>query len=209
MAPRSGCRFNAAGDDAERAIDDIRHFQQNETFRLLLKDIAGLLPLEILSDHLSALADAVVESRFTPAARGKTARLGTSRRHCLWPLGRQGARLRQRSGPDLLMPDDAVEHRDQLTRVAQRLQSWLTTMTAAGAPTTSMSGLRPDGAAGLLLSTVSAFAEYQRDKAWTWEHQALTRARLPPAMPQPASSLNVSATRSSPGRATGRSCAPT
>ena len=54
-------RFAEAGDDAERAIDTIRHFQQGETFRLLLKDIAGLLPLETLSDHLSALADAVVE----------------------------------------------------------------------------------------------------------------------------------------------------
>ena len=54
-------RFAEAGDDAERAIDAIRHFQQGETFRLLLKDIAGLLPQETLSDHLSALADAVVE----------------------------------------------------------------------------------------------------------------------------------------------------
>ena len=61
LAARAGRPFCDAGDDAERAIDDIRHFQQNESFRLLLKDIAGLLPLEILSDHLSALADAVVE----------------------------------------------------------------------------------------------------------------------------------------------------
>jgi len=76
------------------------------------------------------------------------------------------------------MPDDAVAYRDQLTRVAQRLQSWLLTMTAAGRAYDIDVRLRPDGAAGLLLSTVSAFAEYQREKAWTWEHQALTRARF-------------------------------
>ena len=76
-----------------------------------------------------------------------------------------------------LMPDDAVEERDQLTRVAQRLQNWLVTLTAAGRAYDIDVRLRPDGIAGLLLSTVSAFAEYQQEKAWTWEHQALTRAR--------------------------------
>ena len=172
-------RFNAAGDDAERAIDDIRHFQQNETFRLLLKDIAGLLPLEILSDHLSALADAVVE--VTLAHLLRAAKLPDSARLAVIAYGRWGGKeLGYASDLDLifLMPDDAVEHRDQLTRVAQRLQSWLTTMTAAGRAYDIDVRLRPDGAAGLLLSTVSAFAEYQRDKAWTWEHQALTRARF-------------------------------
>ena len=38
--------------------------------------------------------------------------------------------------------------------------------------------LRPDGASGLLVSTLEAFREYQQNKAWVWEHQALTRARF-------------------------------
>ncbi len=172
-------RFSDAGDDAERAIDGIRHFQQNETFRLLLKDIAGLLPLEILSDHLSALADAVVE--VTLAHLLGAAKLPPAARVAVIAYGRWGGKeLGYASDLDLifLMPDDAVEHRDALTRVAQRLQSWLTTMTAAGRAYDIDVRLRPDGAAGLLLSTVGAYAEYQRDKAWTWEHQALTRARF-------------------------------
>ena len=172
-------RFRDAGDDAERAIDDIRHFQQNESFRLLLKDIAGLLPLEILSDHLSALADAVVE--VTLAHLLRMAKLPDNARLAVIAYGRWGGKeLGYASDLDLifLMPDDAVEHRDSLTRVAQRLQSWLTTLTAAGRAYDIDVRLRPDGAAGLLLSTVNAFAEYQRDKAWTWEHQALTRARF-------------------------------
>lgn len=173
-----GARFAEAGDDAERAIDAIRHFQQGETFRLLLKDIAGLLPLETLSDHLSALADVVVD--VTLAHLIHAARLPAEARLAVIAYGRWGGKeLGYASDLDLifLMPDSAVGHRDQLTRVAQRFQSWLTTMTAAGRAYDIDVRLRPDGAAGLLLSTVSAFAEYQRDKAWTWEHQALTRAR--------------------------------
>jgi [glutamine synthetase] adenylyltransferase / [glutamine synthetase]-adenylyl-L-tyrosine phosphorylase len=76
-----------------------------------------------------------------------------------------------------LMPDDAAAFRDQLTRVAQRLQNWLTTLTPAGRAYEIDVRLRPDGVSGLLLSTMSAFATYQREKAWTWEHQAITRAR--------------------------------
>jgi [glutamine synthetase] adenylyltransferase / [glutamine synthetase]-adenylyl-L-tyrosine phosphorylase len=171
-------RFADAGDDAERAIDAIRHFQQGETFRLLLKDLAGLLPLETLSDHLSALADAVVGATLEHLLR--TAHVPPEATLAVVAYGRWGGKeLGYASDLDLifLMPDDAVAHRDQLTRVAQRLQSWLTTLTAAGRAYDIDVRLRPDGAAGLLLSTVTAFAEYQREKAWTWEHQALTRAR--------------------------------
>ena len=171
-------RFAEAGDDAERAIDAIRHFQQGETFRLLLKDIAGLLSLETLSDHLSALADAVVA--VTLARLLKAANLPDTATLAVIAYGRWGGKeLGYASDLDLifLMPDEAVEQRDQLTRVAQRLQNALITLTAAGRAYDIDVRLRPDGIAGLLLSTVTAFAEYQASKAWTWEHQAITRAR--------------------------------
>lgn len=171
-------RLAEAGNDAERAIDAIRHFQQAETFRLLLKDIAGLLPLETLSDHLSALADAVVD--VTLAQLLNAAKLPVEATLAVVAYGRWGGKeLGYASDLDLifLMPDEAVDHRDQLTRVAQRLQNWLITLTAAGRAYDIDVRLRPDGVAGLLLSTVAAFAEYQQEKAWTWEHQALTRAR--------------------------------
>ena len=172
-------RFADAGADAERAIDAIRHFQQEETFRLLLKDIAGLLPLETLSDHLSALADVVVDVTLQHLLAA--ANLPDSARLAVIAYGRWGGKeLGYASDLDLifLMPDDAAAHRDQLTRIAQRLQSRLTTLTAAGRAYDIDVRLRPDGVSGLLLSSVAAFAEYQREKAWTWEHQALTRARF-------------------------------
>lgn len=172
-------QFADAGTDAERALDAIRHFQQEETFRLLLKDIAGLLPLETLSDHLSALADVVVDATLQHLLT--MAKLPDSARLAVIAYGRWGGKeLGYASDLDLifLMPDDAAAHRDPLTRIAQRLQSWLTTLTAAGRAYDIDVRLRPDGVSGLLLSSVAAFAEYQREKAWTWEHQALTRARF-------------------------------
>lgn len=171
-------RLDGTHGDTERMIDEIRHFQQGETFRLLLKDIAGLLPLETLSDHLSALADTVVAMSLRRLMQD--AKLPDDARLAVIAYGRWGGKeLGYASDLDLifLMPDSAVDHREALTRVAQRLQSWLTTMTAAGRAYEIDVRLRPDGAAGLLLSTVSAFETYQREKAWTWEHQALTRAR--------------------------------
>ena len=172
-------QLQATSDDAERAIDAIRHFQQGETFRLLLKDIAGLLSVETLSDHLSALADTVVD--VTMQHLLKAAHLAETARMAVIAYGRWGGKeLGYASDLDLifLMPDEASHEREPLTRVAQRLQTWLTAMTAAGRAYDIDVRLRPDGISGLLLSSVSAFAEYQRDKAWTWEHQALTRARF-------------------------------
>jgi [glutamine synthetase] adenylyltransferase / [glutamine synthetase]-adenylyl-L-tyrosine phosphorylase len=168
----------SAGDDTERGMDAVRHFQQGETFRLLSQDIAGKLSVEALSDHLSALADVVVEATLNHLLG--LAKLPDEAKLAVIAYGRWGGKeLGYASDLDLifLMPDAAIEHRDQLTRVAQRLQSWLTTLTAAGRAYEIDVRLRPDGQAGLLLSSVSSFASYQNEKAWTWEHQAITRAR--------------------------------
>jgi glutamate-ammonia-ligase adenylyltransferase len=73
-------------------------------------------------------------------------------------------------------PDpDAREH--AYTRLAQRLNTWLTSTTAAGPLYDTDLRLRPDGAKGLLASSLRGFVRYQREHAWVWEHQALTRAR--------------------------------
>jgi glutamate-ammonia-ligase adenylyltransferase len=63
-------------------------------------------------------------------------------------------------------------------RLAQRLNTWLTSMTAAGHLYETDLRLRPDGEAGLIVSSLASFRRYQREHAWTWEHQALTRARF-------------------------------
>jgi glutamate-ammonia-ligase adenylyltransferase len=72
---------------------------------------------------------------------------------------------------------DADVAPEQYARLAQRLNTWLTSTTAAGRLYDTDFRLRPDGAAGLLVASLAAFKKYQRETAWTWEHQALTRAR--------------------------------
>jgi glutamate-ammonia-ligase adenylyltransferase len=67
---------------------------------------------------------------------------------------------------------------ERLARVAQRVITWLTSLTAAGVLYEIDVRLRPDGEKGLLVSSLNAFREYQLKRAWTWEHQALTRARF-------------------------------
>jgi [glutamine synthetase] adenylyltransferase / [glutamine synthetase]-adenylyl-L-tyrosine phosphorylase len=170
--------LDATGDDTEAGMDALRHFQQAETFRLLLKDIAGRFSIETLSDHLSALADVCVDVTLRKLLAAS--KLPMEATLTVIAYGKWGSKeLGYASDLDLifLMPDDAAAFRDQLTRVAQRLQNWLTTLTPAGRAYEIDVRLRPDGVSGLLLSTMSAFATYQREKAWTWEHQAITRAR--------------------------------
>ena len=72
---------------------------------------------------------------------------------------------------------DADVAPERYARLAQRFNTWLTSLTAAGRLYDTDFRLRPDGAAGLLVSSLAAFKKYQRETAWTWEHQALTRAR--------------------------------
>jgi glutamate-ammonia-ligase adenylyltransferase len=73
-------------------------------------------------------------------------------------------------------PDESAPER--YARLAHRLNTWLTSTTAAGRLYDTDLRLRPDGASGLVVSSLSAFCRYQREDAWTWEHQALTRARF-------------------------------
>ncbi len=171
--------LSANSNDTEAAMDALRHFQQGETFRLLLKDLGGQLTVETLSDHLSALADVCVEQTLRHLLRATD--IPDSEQPAVIAYGKWGSKELGYAGDlDLifLIPDSAAEHRDTLTRLAQRLQSWLTTLTSAGRAYDIDIRLRPDGQAGLLLSTLTAFVDYQKNKAWMWEHQALTRARF-------------------------------
>ena len=79
----------------------------------------------------------------------------------------------------IFLHDDPHEHApENYARLAQRLNHWLTTRTGAGVLFETDLRLRPDGASGLMVSSIEAFRRYQRESAWVWEHQALTRARF-------------------------------
>jgi glutamate-ammonia-ligase adenylyltransferase len=172
--------------DAERQMDALRHFRHAQTLRLLAQDLAGRLTVERLADHLSALADAILDATLTECwrqlcqAQGRPA---APPRFAVIAYGRLGGKeLGYASDLDLVFLYDVDEAdadgaRDRYARLAQRINTWLTSTTAAGQLYDTDLRLRPDGAAGLMVSSLAGFRRYQREHAWTWEHQALTRAR--------------------------------
>jgi glutamate-ammonia-ligase adenylyltransferase len=174
--------------DTEHQLDALRHFRHTQALRLLAQDLAGLLTIERLADHLSALADVILDAtvrecwRQLCEAAGRTA---GPPRFAVIAYGRLGGKeLGYASDLDLVFlyeagsdDPDADSAGDRYARLAQRVNAWLTSTTAAGQLYDTDLRLRPDGLAGLMVSSLEHFRRYQREQAWTWEHQALTRAR--------------------------------
>jgi glutamate-ammonia-ligase adenylyltransferase len=174
-------RLDDCGGDTERQLDVLRQAQQEQTFHLLAMDLQGLLPLEKLSDHLSDLADLMLRHVL------KLAWAGARKKHCDEPrfavvaYGKLGGKeLGYASDLDLifLYDDDHPDAQENYARLAQRINTMLGSYTSSGRLYETDLRLRPNGASGLLVSTVAAFEEYQLHSAWVWEHQALTRARF-------------------------------
>ncbi|MBW7900900.1 MAG: bifunctional [glutamate--ammonia ligase]-adenylyl-L-tyrosine phosphorylase/[glutamate--ammonia-ligase] adenylyltransferase [Rhodocyclaceae bacterium] len=176
-----GNQLAAHAGDAEREMDILREAHHAQVFRVLAQDLAGLQTLERISDHLSELADIIVQKTLQlvwPKIR---------QRHCETPkfavigYGKLGGKeLGYASDLDMvfLYDDDHPDAQENYARLAQRLNTWLSTQTPAGMLFETDLRLRPNGDAGLLAVTVDAFREYQLGPAWAWEHQALTRARF-------------------------------
>ena len=179
----------ALADDPERLLDHLRHFKQRHVLRFTIADLEGELPVMALSDELSALADTILAVTLDEAA--KSLDLGPGLRRgddagpavpgfCIVGYGKLGGKeLGYGSDLDIIFLYDETcpFPMDRLARVAQRVITWLTSLTAAGVLYDIDVRLRPDGEKGLLVSSLSSFREYQMKRAWTWEHQALTRAR--------------------------------
>jgi len=166
--------------DTEREMDVLRHFKQAQVFRLLVQDLEGLMSVERLSDHLSALADLILRKTLqrcwmrvaeNPTLPPRLAVIGYGK------LG--GKELGYASDLDIIfLFESGVEGApDRYARLAQRMVSWLNTLTSAGILYEIDLRLRPDGEKGLMVSSSEGFRKYQQENAWVWEHQALTRAR--------------------------------
>jgi glutamate-ammonia-ligase adenylyltransferase len=160
----------------------LREMHQAQVLRLLAQDLAGLLTVERLADHLSALADLVLEVCIEAAWQELPRRhMSGAPRFAVIAYGKLGGKeLGYASDLDIVfLYDDPNEQAQEVyARLAMRLQSWMTTRTSAGALFETDLALRPSGASGLLVSSLAAFERYQELDAWVWEHQALTRARF-------------------------------
>ena len=180
---RDALRNNLAdhAGDTEREMDILREMHHAQVFRLLAQDLAGLQSIERLSDHLTELADTLVQETL-PLVWSKI-----KNRHCELPkfavigYGKMGGKeLGYASDLDLvyLYEDADPDAPENYTRLGQRLNTWLSSQTSSGILFETDLRLRPNGDAGLLAVSVEAFRDYELKNAWTWEHQALTRARF-------------------------------
>lgn len=173
--------------DTEARMDVLRVFQHTQIFRLAAQDIAGLWTLEHLSDQLSALADLILCVTMEQIWQELPGRHRDEPRFSAIGYGKLGGKeLGYASDLDLvfLYEDDHPDAGEIYARFTRRIINWMTTQTPTGILYDIDLRLRPNGASGLLVSSVEAFEQYQRQSAWVWEHQALTRARFCAGNPQ-------------------------
>lgn len=198
---RAELRDTLAGvsdDDLESRMDLLRRFQQRAVLRVAVADVTQSMPLMVVSDRLTDIAELVLAAALDMAWAQMTARFG---RPVLADTGKcaqfaviaygklGGIELGYGSDLDLVFLYDglaeqvtdgkrSLSHQAFFLRLAQRLIHILSTRTRAGRAYEVDMRLRPSGQSGLLVSHIDAYGAYQRDAAWTWEHQALTRARF-------------------------------
>ncbi|MDB5889058.1 MAG: bifunctional glutamine synthetase adenylyltransferase/deadenyltransferase, partial [Rhodocyclales bacterium] len=173
--------LDALGDDTERQMDLMREAHHAQVFRLLNRDLAGDLTVEALSDKLSELADIVLGETLKQCWKKLVKRHADTHRFAIIGYGKLGGKeLGYASDLDIvfLHDDPDPEAQPVYARLAQRINTWISSRTSAGLLFEVDLRLRPNGDSGLLVSSVEAFEKYQRESAWVWEHQALTRARF-------------------------------
>ena len=174
-------RLTEAEPDAERQMDLLREAHHAQVFRLLIRDLTGLLPLQVLSDHLSELADIMVDQALAFAWTKVLTRHREKPAFAVISYGKLGGKeLGYASDLDMvfLYEDEAAEAEQAYSRLSTRLNTWLSAQTSAGQLFETDLRLRPNGESGLVVVSLEGFRKYQLENAWVWEHQALTRARF-------------------------------
>ncbi len=200
QAELEGTLKDIPGDDLEAQMDVLRQFQQTAVVRVAAADLSGNVPLMKVSDFLTWIAEQVIRKALEIARQHLLVRHGEP--WCRDAGGERRARfgivaygklagLELGYGSDLdlvFLHDSAGEHQQTrgarpldnnefFTRLVQRVINILSIPTTSGVLYQVDTRLRPSGAAGLIVSSMESFARYQRQQAWTWEHQALLRAR--------------------------------
>ena len=170
--------------DEEALLDTLRRAHHAEVFRTLVRDVEGHITVEQVADDLSLLADATVECTMRWAWQHLKQRHLDQPRFAVIAYGKLGGKeLGYGSDLDVvfLFDDDDERAPEAYAAFARKLITWLTLRTSAGELFEIDTALRPNGNSGLLVTSLQAFEAYQAGRgsntAWTWEHQAITRAR--------------------------------
>ena len=171
----------ACHSDVEAQMDALRHYQHSQVFRLAVQDLDGLWTVEAISDELSALADCVLNTTLLQLWSGLKNTHTEVPQIGIIGYGKLGGKeLGYASDLDIVFiyNDSHPDAASNYGRLIRRLTTWLSATTAAGGLYDVDLRLRPDGDAGQACVSLEAFRKYQLEKAWTWEHQSLTRARF-------------------------------
>jgi [glutamine synthetase] adenylyltransferase / [glutamine synthetase]-adenylyl-L-tyrosine phosphorylase len=171
--------------DEEALLDTLRRAHHAEVFRTLVRDVEGRITVEQVADDLSLLADAVLQIAITWAWARFSKAHRPDPRLAVIAYGKLGGKELGYGGDlDVVFVfDDEDENAAEIYGAfVRRLITWLTLRTAAGELFDIDTALRPNGNSGLLVTSLAHFEAYQTGRgsntAWTWEHQAITRARF-------------------------------
>ncbi|MFP3981877.1 MAG: bifunctional [glutamate--ammonia ligase]-adenylyl-L-tyrosine phosphorylase/[glutamate--ammonia-ligase] adenylyltransferase [Desulfobacterales bacterium] len=186
-------------DDPEYQMDEIRVFKQVNMFRIVAADVTGHLPLMKVSDRLTYLAETVLGTTLELVWRQMVERYGRPSNvaeneqdigFAVIAYGKLGGyELGYRSDLDLVFLHTArpgqttggrlrpIDNSEFFGRLGQRIIHFLSAPTATGKLYEIDMRLRPSGNAGILVSHIDGFEDYQMKSAWIWEHQAIIKAR--------------------------------
>lgn len=200
-----------AADDLEQQMERLRQFAQGNMLRVAAADLTGVIPLMVVSDYLTDIAEATTFRVLDLVWRDMVRKhgrpqgvAGEDSGFLAIGYGKMGG-LELGYGSDLdmvflhgnedpgAMTDGqrAVANDVFYVRMGQRMIHMFTTRTPSGILYEIDMRLRPNGNSGMLVSPIAAFERYQREEAWTWEHQALLRARPVAGDPALASRFNA------------------
>jgi len=193
-------------DDLEAQMDNLRLFKQAQQLRIAAADISGVLEVKKVSQHLTALAESIINEVINIAWQQVVARFGLPKSTMEHDTGDHnkgfaviaygkmgGGELSYGSDLDLVFihhspegdettglanGDKVVSASQFYLKLAQRIMHIFNTRMSSGILYELDMRLRPSGNSGVLVIHINTFAQYQQEDAWTWEHQALVRARV-------------------------------
>ncbi|BEU98495.1 bifunctional [glutamate--ammonia ligase]-adenylyl-L-tyrosine phosphorylase/[glutamate--ammonia-ligase] adenylyltransferase [Acidovorax sp. DW039] len=185
LAQRLKSLQSTGEDDDETLLNLLRRAQHAETFRTLARDVGGRITVEQVADDLSALADSVLRVTTQWCWSRLKNRHRDEPRFGIIGYGKLGGKeLGYGSDLDIVFVFDDDDERapEVYAAFVRKLINWLTVKTGEGDLYEIDTALRPNGNSGLLVTSFEAYANYQQQRgsntAWTWEHQAMTRARF-------------------------------
>ncbi len=171
--------------DEETLLNLLRRAHHAEVFRTLARDVEGRITVEQVADDLSALADSLLKITSRWVWQHFKQRHRDAPQFAILAYGKLGGKeLGYGSDLDIVFVyEDGHERAGEIyAAYVRKLINWLTVKTGDGDLYEIDTALRPNGSSGLLVSTFDAYADYQGQRgdntAWTWEHQAMTRARF-------------------------------